>query len=387
MTSRSGFVDLDSSATTPVSEGVLEAMLPYFREEYGNPSSPYPLGERAKRAVSEARESVARLLSAESREVFFTSGGTESNQTAVRSALCARPKRRRVVVSPIEHSSILGLLPVLEKEGYSVTLLPAGSDGRIDPEAVRDAVDEQTALVAVMWVNNETGAIQPVREIARIAHEAGALFHSDGVAAAGKVPVDLTMVPADSFSLSGHKICGPKGTGGLFLRNGVDFSPLMPGSQERKRRGGTENVPGIVGLGRAARESEDCLKIWAEGAGILRDRLEGALFTRFSSIRRNGPRDPSFRAPHIANLSFPGIPGEKLLIELVREGIYVSMGSACSSGSVNPSHVLTAMGQSREDALSALRFSLGRTTTAEEIDRTVRALTDILDRHGIRRAS
>jgi cysteine desulfurase len=387
MTSRSDVVDLDSSATTPVSEGVLEAMLPYFREEYGNPSSPYPLGERAKRAVSDARDSVARLLSAESREILFTSGGTESNQTAVLSALCARPDRRRVVVSSIEHTSILGLLPFLEKEGVSVTLLPAKKDGRIDPEDVRRAVDDRTALVVVMWVNNETGSIQPVREIAKIAHEVGALFHSDGVAATGKVPVDLALVPADSFSLSGHKICGPKGTGALFLRKGTIFSPLMPGSQERKRRGGTENVPGVVGLGRAARESEDFLKSGADWAALLRDRLEGNLCARFPFVRRNGPKDPSFRAPHIANLSFPGIPGEKLQIELAKEGICVSMGSACSSGAIDPSHVLTAMGQSREDALSALRFSLGRQTTEKEIDRTIVALSEILVRQGIRRPS
>jgi cysteine desulfurase len=366
---------------------VLEAMLPWFREEYGNPSSPYPLGERAKEAVREAREILSGFLGCESREILFTSGGTESNQTAVRGALSARPDRREIVLSSLEHSSILGLPPFLEKEGYTVFLLPSGSDGRIDPRELKRVVSDRTALVAVMWVNNETGAIQPVEEIAAVAHEAGALVHSDGVAASGKIPVDLSKVRVDSFSLSGHKIYGPKGIGALFLRKGENFTPLMPGSQERKRRGGTENVPGIVGLGKAAQESDEFLRNGPQKLGLLRDRLEDSLLARFPFIRRNGPADRSFRAPHIANLGFPGIPAEKLLMELVREGICVSMGSACSSGSVDPSHVLTAMGQSREEALSALRFSLGRSTTGEEIDRTAGLLLEILDRQGIRGSS
>ncbi len=372
------FIDLDSSATTPVSPGVLESMIPYFREDYGNPSSPYPLGERAKEAVSQAREKLAWLLSAQSREILFTSGGTESNQTAVRGALSARPGKKEILISSIEHSSILGLAPFLEKEGYKVTLLPVNPCGRIEPETVRNALSENTALVSVMWVNNETGAIQPIEEIVADAHKAGALVHTDAVAATGKIPIDLSKVRVDSLSMSSHKIYGPKGIGALFLRKGETFSSLMPGSQERKRRGGTENVPGIVGLGYAAVEAAEFLQNSIAKITLLRDHLEESLMDYFPFIRRNGPKEPSFRAPHITNLGFLGIAAEKLLMDLVREGIYVSMGSACSSGSIDPSHVLTAMGQTREEALSALRFSLGRSTTARDIDRTTTILSGIL---------
>ena len=267
------FIDLDSSATTPVSPGVLEAMIPFFREEYGNPSSPYPLGERAKEAVSQAREKLAWLLSAQSREILFTSGGTESNQTAIRGALSARPGRKEILISSIEHSSILGLAPFLEKEGYKVSVLPVNPCGRIEPETVRNALSEDTALVSVMWVNNETGAIQPIQEIVADAHKAGALVHTDAVAATGKIPIDLSKVHVDSLSLSAHKIYGPKGIGALFIRKGETFSSLMPGSQERKRRGGTENVPGIVGLGYAAVEATEFLQNSIAKITLLRDHL------------------------------------------------------------------------------------------------------------------
>jgi len=383
----SSFTDLDSSATTPVSERVLAAMLPWFKERYANPGSPSPAGERAKSAVSEAREEIANFLSAEPREILFTSGGTESNQTAIRSGLRARPGRRKILVSAVEHSSILGLAPDLRGQGAEVIVIPSRSDGRIDPGAVSRLIDHETALVAVMWVNNETGAINPVREIGEIAHSAGALFHCDGVAAAGKVPVDLRTVGADFLSLSGHKIHGPKGTGVLFARHGESFHPLMPGSQERKRRGGTENVPGIVGLGEAARESGEFLALGAGTMERLRNRLEEGVFSLCPEARRNGPGPGEFRAPHIANLRFTGTPGEKILIDLVREGIYVSMGSACASGSMEPSHVLLSMGLSREEALSSLRFSLGRGTVPGEIERTLSALSRILGRKPERRVS
>ncbi len=377
-TQRLSFIDLDSSATTPVSPGVLDAMMPFFREHYGNPSSPYPLGEQAKEAVAQARGNLAQFLSAEPREILFTSGGTESNQTAVRGALSARPDRKEILVSAIEHSSILGLKPFLEKEGYKVSILPPTPYGRIDPETVKAAISENTALVCVMWVNNETGAIQPVGEILDVAHQAGALVHTDAVAATGKIPIDLARIRVDSLSLSGHKIYGPKGIGALFLRKGETFSSLMPGSQERKRRGGTENVPGIVGLGQAALEAKEYLETCIEKTTLLRDHLEESLMDCFPFVRRNGPRESFLRAPHMTNLGFLGIAAEKLLLDLVREGIYVSMGSACSSGSIEPSHVLTAMGQTREEALSALRFSLGRSATARDIDRTTTILSGIL---------
>ena len=381
------FVDLDSSATTPVSERVLAAMLPWFGEVYANPGSPNPEGERAKAAVMAARESLAEFLGAEPREILLTSGGTESNQTAVWSALRSRPERRTLLLSTLEHSSILGLVPDLEREGFMVHLIPAGKDGRIDPAEVSSRADNTTALVAVMVVNNETGAINPVEQIGEIAHRAGALFLCDGVAAVGKIPVDVRKIPADFLSLSGHKIHGPKGTGALFIRKGETFHPLMPGSQERKRRGGTENVPGIVGLGEAARESRELQVEGAERVQRLRDRLEEGVFSLYPKAWRNGPENSSYRAPHMANLCFPGIPGEKILLGLVREGIYASMGSACSTGALDPSHVLLSMGLSREEALSSLRFSLGRRTRPEEIDRTLAALGRILGQSWDRRVS
>ena len=387
MSAAGSFVDLDSSATTPVSERVLAAMLPWFCEVYANPGSPNPEGERAKAAVMAARESLAEFLGAEPREILLTSGGTESNQSAVRSALRSRPERRTLLLSAVEHSSILGLVPDLEREGFTVHLIPAGKDGRIDPAAVSSRADSTTALVAVMYVNNETGAINPVEEIGEVAHRAGALFLCDGVAAVGKLPVDLRRIPADFLSLSGHKIHGPKGTGALFIRKGESFHPLMPGSQERKRRGGTENVPGIVGLGEAARESREFLVEGPEKVKRLRDRLEETVFSLYPKARRNGPEQASRRAPHMTNLCFPGIPGEKILLGLAREGIYASMGSACSTGALDPSHVLLSMGLTREEALSSLRFSLGRRTRPEEIDRTLHALGRILGQTLTRRVS
>lgn len=380
-------LDLDSSATTPVSERVFAAMTPWFREGYANPGSPSAAGERAREAVGEARIQIALFLGAEPREILFTSGGTESNQTAIRSAIRARPGRRTVLVSAVEHSSILGLGPDLDREGIRMVRIPAREDGRIEPSEVARLVDGETALVAVMWANNETGAINPVREIAGIAREAGALFLADGVAAAGKVPLDLREVRADFLSLSAHKFHGPKGIGALFVRKGADFYPLLPGSQERRRRGGTENVPGIVGLGEASRESREFLGEGAPRLARLRDRLEEGLFSLGNGIRRNGPADEGLRAPHIANLRFSGIPGEKILLSLGREGIAVSMGSACSSGSMEPSHVLLAMGLSREEAMSSLRFSLGRDTRSGDIDRTVAALGRILGQEEKRRVS
>ena len=364
-------VDLDASATTPVSCRVLERMMPYFREEYGNPSSPYEAGERAKTAISEARASVASFLGCESREIVFTSGGTESNQAAVRSALRLKPERRTIVLSAIEHSSILGLAPEFESSGYRVRRIDPRADGRIAAADVAEAVDSDTALVAVMWVNNETGAIAPVAEIAGIAHRKDALFHCDGVAAVGKVPVDLSSVGIDSLSLSAHKIYGPKGVGALFVRRTRTFHPLIPGAQERKRRGGTENVPGIVGLGEASRESMEFLASGTDALKRLRDRLERGVLEIFPDARRNGPAEEDARAPHMTNILFPGMSGEKILWSLGKEGIRASMGSACSAGSVEPSHVLLSMGLSRAEALSSLRFSLGRHLTEAEIDRTI----------------
>lgn len=381
------FVDLDSSATTPVSERVLAAMLPWFREVYANPGSPSKAGERAREAVAESRSHLAAFLGADPREIILTGGATESNQSAIRSALRARPERRTLLVSSVEHSSILGLASVLEGEGVKVVTIPAGRDGRIDPLEVARRVDSKTALVAVMWVNNETGALNPVAKIAEIAREAGALFLTDAVAAAGKVPIDLSQVQADFLSLSAHKFYGPKGIGALFVRKGTEFFPLLPGSQERRRRGGTENVPGIVGLGEAARESREFLVDGPGRLSALGTRLEEGLRSLDLQGVRNGPESDLFRAPHIVNMRFSRTPGEKVLIELGREGIGVSMGSACSAGSMEPSHVLLAMGLTREEAMRSVRFSLGREASSCDIDRTIEALGRILETNEQRRVS
>ncbi len=351
----------DHNATTPVSAEVLEAMLPCFDQAYGNASSIHRFGQEARQKYEEARRRVARMLACDAGEIVFLSGGTEADNLAV---LGTAPKH--VVTSAIEHPAVLAACAQLDQ----VTTVRVGPDGIVDPDEVRQAMRPDTGLISVMHANNELGTIQPIAELARIAHEAGALFHSDGVQAVGKVPLQAEV---DLYSLSGHKFYAPKGVGALMVRAGVSLSARsFGGHHERGLRAGTDNVPGVVGLGRAAEWITQNLEAEAERLGGLRDRLENSLLERIPGTHVNGHR--SLRTPNTANLRFDAIDGEALVIALDLKGYAVSSGAACSSGAVEPSHVLTAIGLSRDQARSSIRFSLGRQNTAEEVEALVEAV-------------
>ncbi len=375
-------VYLDHNATTAVSLTVFEAMKPFFTDCFENPSSPYPEGERARSSVVAARERVATLLGAKTAEIVFTGGGTESNHAAILSHLREKAPRTGIVASGIEHPSVMKLLKDLSAKGYEVRFVNPGKDGTVPVEGIREALSDQTALVVLMWANNETGVLQPVEAVARLARECGAAFHTDAVAALGKVAIDLSRVMADTLSLSAHKIHGPKGVGALFVRKGLSFSPLLFGSQERGRRGSTENVPGIVGLGQAASDVYEERARSGERMSSLRDRLERGISGLFAPgfVASNGE---GTRVPNVTNLRFSGQSGEKLLDRLIKKGIRASIGSACSSGSMEPSHVLLAMGLSKDEALSSLRFSLGSGTTPGDIDRALSAFREIASEEGL----
>jgi len=369
---------LDNNATTAVHPAVLEAMLPYFGGEFGNPSSAHYFGQRARQAIEHAREAVAALVGARPTEIVFTSGGTEADNAAiagvVKHALRMKVKPSaapmHVITTQIEHEAVLNTCHVLERGGVSVTYVPVGREGIVDPEAIRAAIRPATALISVMSANNETGTLQPIEEIGGIAAGADVVFHTDAVQAIGKVPVDVNRLQVDLLSLSGHKFYGPKGGGALFVRKGTEIDPFLHGGgNERGRRAGTENVPAIAGLGKAA---ELALAELAERAAHfreLRDRLEQSLLARIAGARVNG--DAMRRAPNTSNLMLPGVESESLVIALDLAGVACSAGAACSSGAVNPSHVLTAMGLSAEEARSSIRLSVGRTNTREEIDEAV----------------
>lgn len=371
-------VYLDNNATTRTDPSVVQAMLPFFTERFGNASSAHGFGRQVTGAMRQARSSVQALLGAAyDDEIVFTSGGTESNNAAIVSALATQEGRDEIVTTSVEHQAILALVEHLSKS-VKVHLIAVDSRGRLDLEAFRSALGPRTAIASVMWANNETGTIFPVERLAGWTRACGALFHTDAVQAVGKVPMDLKASDIDMLSLSGHKLHGPKGIGALYLRKGTKFRPLIwGGGQERRRRGGTENVPGIVGLGKAAelaaeRLDEACVRVAA-----LRDRLE-------RSIRQNGRcnvlGDPSNRLPNTTNIAFEGLDGEAILHHLNRAGIAASVGSACSSGAMEPSHVLRAMQVPANSLHGAIRFSLSHETTAEEIDQVARALSDILAR-------
>ncbi|ALJ34774.1 aminotransferase class V-fold PLP-dependent enzyme [Azospirillum brasilense] len=365
---------LDNNATTPLAPEVREAMLPHLSGEFGNPSSPHAPGMAAKRAVGEARARVAALVGAKAADILFTASATEANHTALlgtlRAVAAERPERRHLVTTAIEHPSTLMLAHELERQGWRVTVLPVDGTGTIALADLRDAVTPDTALVSVMWANNETGAIQPVGAAADIAQARGALFHTDAVQAAGRLPIKVDAVNADLLTLSAHKMHGPKGIGALFIRRGVPFAPLIHGHQERHRRGGTENVPAIVGFGAAAARAAATVAE-AGGMAILRDRLERGVLAAWPGSRVNG--EGAVRLSNTSNIRFADPQGrpldaEELLMRLDRAGIAVSMGSACASGGNEPSHVLTAMGLSPAEAAASLRFSLSRCTTAEEVE-------------------
>ncbi|QSR89705.1 cysteine desulfurase NifS [Methylacidiphilum caldifontis] len=356
---------LDNNATTPVDPEVLKEMVPFFSVYYGNPSSPHRLGQEAKQYVKKARNAIARFLCCQEEEIVFTSCGTESNNAAILSALRTTGKKR-IVTTSTEHSAIQELCLDLEKRGVEIDKMAVNSLGLIDLEELEKKINEHTAIVSVMWANNETGVIFPVEQIAKICKERGVLFHTDAVQAIGKIPIDLSQVPIDFLSLTGHKFYAPKGIGVLFVRKGSPFEPLIRGgSQEMRRRAGTENVPSIVGMGKAIailsqRMDEENKRIRA-----LRDLLETRILSEIPFTKLNGDRE--YRIPNTSNICFKGIDAETLLLDLDQKGICASGGSACTTGSLKPSKVLTAMGLSPLDAKSSVRFSLGRHNTEEEI--------------------
>ncbi len=370
---------LDNSATTRVDELVIEAMLPYFRESFGNASSVHLYGQEARAGVEAARRAVAELIGADTQEIVFTSGGTESDNWALWGIFRSGYRSgHHIITTQIEHPAILATCKALENEGAEITYIPADSSGCVDPAAVEAAVRDDTILISVMHANNETGIIQPIAEISRIARRRGIVLHTDAVQSIGKIPADASNLGADLLSMSGHKINGPKGVGALYIRKGTKMVPLITGgSHERKRRAGTENVPAIVGLGVAARLATQRLPEMSTRVAGLRDRLENQVLARIAGTRVNG-RGP--RLPNITNLSFENLEGEAAVIALDLEGLAASTGSACSSGALEPSHVLTAMGLRPEAVQSSLRFSLCYQNTADEIDRALQTLENVIQR-------
>ena len=370
-------VYLDNNATTPVLPEVFEAMKPFYLEEFGNASSIHHYGQHARAAVEKARAHVAALLNARPAEIVFTSGGTEGDNTALFGLV---QRGDHIVTSSIEHHAVLNTCKRLEQMGCEVTVVPVNGRCEVDPGEVRKALRPNTRLISIMMANNETGVIQPVEEIGKIAQEADVFFHTDAVQAAGKIPVDVQKIGCDALSISGHKIHAPQGTGAMYIRKGTLIQPLIyGGSHERQRRAGTENLPGIVGLGKAAEIS----KQWLESGGpaemaAMRDRLQDEILARVEAVGVNGQGAP--RVPNTTNLWFDFIEGEALVIALDLKGLAVSSGAACSSGAIEPSHVLLAMGVSHERARSSIRVSLGKQTTADDVDFAIQVLPETVGR-------
>jgi cysteine desulfurase len=369
---------LDYAATTPVHPDVLQAMLPYFTDTYGNPSSFYSFGQEAKGAVEKARESVAGLIGAKADEVVFTSGGTEADNFALEGTAFANEKKgNHIITTGIEHHAILETCKFLEKKGFKVTYLLVDSYGMVDPGDVKKAITPETILISVMHANNEIGTIQPLAEIGRIAREAGIIFHTDAVQTVGHIPTDVNELGVDLLSMSGHKLYGPKGVGALYIRKGTRITTFVHGGgQEKGRRSGTENVPGIVGLGKAAEIAQQERNGEAARLTGLRDRFIAELQKRIENIHLNG--HPVKRLPNNINISVSYVEGESMILSLDFEGIYASTGSACSSGSLEPSHVLLAMGLDHIQAHGSLRFTLGRWTTESDIDKVLEVLPPIV---------
>jgi cysteine desulfurase len=369
---------LDHNATTPLDERVLAAMLPFLKEEFGNPSSLHWFGQRARGAIEEARSRVARLVGAEPAEIVFTASGSEADNMALRGALArARAPRRKVVCSAIEHHAVLNTVKALRAEGCETELAGVGEGGRLELDDLEARLDETTALVSLMLANNETGVVQPLAEAARLARAKGALVHCDAVQAAGRIPVDVRALDVDLLSLSAHKLYGPKGTGCLYVRRGTPLAALIRGgAQERNRRAGTENVAGIVGFGTAATLAGETLEDEAGRLRALRDRLEAKLLA-CPGVRRNG-EEP--RLPNTTNLSFAGAEAEDLVMALDLEGVAASTGAACAAGGVEPSHVLRAMALPPERVQSSLRLSLGRSTTEDDVDHAAEVIAAVVAR-------
>jgi len=371
---------LDHAATTPTHPEVVKAMLPFFTDAFGNPSSIHSYGQEAKGAVEEARTKVAELIGARSEEIVFTSGGTEADNYALKGIAYANEhKGNHIITTSIEHHAVLEVCKFLGRRGFKVTYLPVDKYGLVDPQDVRKAITDKTILISVMHANNEVGTIEPVEEIGKIAREAGVYFHSDAVQTVGHIPVNVAELKVDLLSISAHKLYGPKGVGALYVRKGTKSVSLMHGGeQEKRRRAGTENVPAIVGLGKAVELAGQEIGKEAERLAYLRDKLIEGLVGKLDHIRLNG--HPTRRLPNNVNLSVDFVEGESMLLNLDLEGICASTGSACSSASLEPSHVLLALGLPAEQAHGSLRFTLGRENTEADVERVLDVLPGIVAR-------
>jgi cysteine desulfurase len=369
----------DNNATTQVAPEVLEEMLPYFHDLYGNPSSMHSFGGQVAGKLKEAREKVAGLIGATPGEILFTSCGTESDNTAIRAAIESNPDKKHIITTRVEHPAVKNLCEYLSKNGYRVTFLPVDRKGRLNLEYFRKSLSNDTAIVSIMWANNETGVVFPIEEIAQVTREKEIVFHTDAVQAVGKIPIDVQQVPVDMLSLSGHKLHGPKGIGALYVRKGTRFSPfLIGGHQERGRRGGTENVTSIIGLGRACELAAEHMTEENERVKYLRDRVENEILKQIPNALVNGDREN--RLPNTTSISFEYVEGEAILLMMNEFGISASSGSACTSGSLEPSHVLRAMGVPFTAAHGSIRFSLSIYNTREEIDFIIEKLPPIIKR-------
>ena len=371
----------DHAGTTPVTEHVLNGMMPYFREIYGNASSIHGTGRTARKAVENARRQVQHALGAENAsEIYFTSGGSESDNWAIKGCAFAQKNRgRHIITTQIEHHAVLHTCQWLADQGFEITCLPVDGEGRVSPEAVRKAIRDDTILISVMTANNEIGTLEPIREIAGEAHAHGILFHTDAVQAVGAIPVNVQAAGVDMLSLSAHKFGGPKGVGALYVRKGTVLDRLMHGGdQERRMRAGTENLPGIVGLGIAITDAVEQLEEHAQHVRSLRDRLEKGIMEAIPDVLLNGPPCLDERLPGNLNISILGLQGESVLLRLDLAGIAASSGSACTAGSLDPSHVLTAIGRDTDTAHASLRLTLGWENTQEEVDEVLRILPDIV---------
>jgi cysteine desulfurase len=369
----------DNNATTKVADEVIEEMVPYFGEFYGNPSSMHTFGDQVGKKLKQARQKVADLIHADPGEIVFTSCGTESDNSAVFSALNANPDKKRIITSNVEHPAILNLFKYLrDKKGYDAVFIPVDEKGHLDLDMLYDSLSDDTAIVSLMWANNETGVIFPIPEIAEKVKEKGILFHTDAVQAAGKIPIDVTKANVDLLSLSGHKIHAPKGIGVLYVKKGIKFHPyLIGGHQEKGRRGGTENTVSIIGLGRACELAAEHLPLMGTQVKELRDYLQNQLLEKIPSVSVNG--DLENRLPNTLSIGFDAVEGESILLMLDREGICASSGSACTSGSLDPSHVLMAMKVPFKSAHGTIRFSLSHYNTREDMDHIVKTMVPAIE--------
>lgn len=374
------YIYMDNAATTPVKKEVLNEMLPYFTEKYGNPSSIYSLGNESKNAVEISREKIAKAINAKPNEIFFTAGGSEADNWAIKGvAFANRSKGNHIITSKIEHHAVLNTCEYLEKHGFRVTYLDVDEYGVVNLEKLKEAITDDTILISIMFANNEIGTIEPIKEIGKIAKEKGIYFHTDAVQAVGHVKIDVEDLNIDLLSMASHKFYGPKGVGALYIRKGVKIDPLIAGgAQERNRRAGTENVPGIVGMGKAIELAYEDLDETTNRLIKLRDRLINRVFENIDYVRLNG--HPTNRLPGNINFCFEFIEGESMLLSLDMEGIAASSGSACTSGSLEPSHVLLAIGLPHEIAHGSLRLTLGDFNTEEEVDYVADKLVEIVSR-------